>query len=61
MSQEPSSGSGVKRSDLEAIRRADVEAEKDLKRAKVLEERRERYDNPQHRWMSSRSLQQTQR
>ena len=40
MSQEPSSGSGVKRSDLEAIRRADVEAEKDLKRARMLEERR---------------------
>ena len=35
-----SSGSGVKRSNLEAIRRADVEAEKALKRAKVLEERR---------------------
>ena len=38
--QEPSSGSGVKRSNLEAIRRADAEAEKALKRAKVLEERR---------------------
>ena len=35
-----SSGSGVKRSDVEAIRRADAEAEKALKRAKVLEERR---------------------
>ena len=40
MAQEPSSGSGVKRSNLEAIRRADAEAEKALKRAKVLEERR---------------------
>ena len=40
MAQEPSSGSGVKRSNLEAIRRADAEAEKALKRAKALEERR---------------------
>ena len=40
MAQEPSSGSGVKRSNIEAIRRADAEAEKGLKRAKVLEERR---------------------
>ena len=40
MAQEPSSGSGVKRSNLEAIRRADAEAEKALKRVKVLEERR---------------------
>ena len=40
MAQEPSSGSGVKRSNLEAIRRADAEADKDLKRAKTLEERR---------------------
>ena len=40
MVQEPSSGSGVKRSNIEAIRRADAEAEKALKRAKVLEERR---------------------
>ena len=39
MAQEPSSGSGVKRSYVEAIRRADAEAEKALKRAKV-EERR---------------------
>ena len=39
MAQEPSSGSGVKRSSLEAIRRADAEAEKALKRAKVLEKR----------------------
>ena len=39
MTQEPASGSGVKRSNLEAIRRADAEAEKALKRAKVLEER----------------------
>ena len=37
--QEPFSGSGVKRSNLEAIRRAEAEAEKVLKRAKVLEER----------------------
>ena len=42
MVQEPSSGSGVKRSDVEAIRRADAGAEKALKRAKVLEERRKR-------------------
>ena len=40
MAQEPSSGSGVKRSNIEAIRRADAEAEKALKRAQVLEERR---------------------
>ena len=40
MAQEPSSGSGVKRSNFEAIRRADAEAEKALKRAKVQEERR---------------------
>ena len=40
MAQEPSIGSGVKRSNFEAIRRADAEAEKALKRAKVLEERR---------------------
>ena len=40
MAQEPSSGSGVKRANLEAIRRTDAEAEKALKRAKVLEERR---------------------
>ena len=40
MVQEPSSGSGVKRSNIEALRRADAEAEKALKRAKVLEERR---------------------
>ena len=38
--QELSSGSDVKRSNLHAIRRADGEAEKSLKRAKVLEERR---------------------
>ena len=35
-----SSGSGVKRSNSEAIRRADAETEKALKRAEVLEERR---------------------
>ena len=40
MAQEPSSGSGVNRSDVEAIRRADAVAEKTLKHAKVLEERR---------------------
>ena len=40
MAQELSSGSGVKRSNLEAIRRADAEAEKALKRAKLREERR---------------------
>ena len=40
MVEEPSSGSGVKRSKSEAIRRGDTEAEKALKRIKVLEERR---------------------
>ena len=40
MAQEPSSGSGVKRSNVEAIRRADAEAERALKRANMLEERR---------------------
>ena len=40
VAQGPSSGSGVKRSNLEAIRRADKEAEKAVKRAKLLEERR---------------------
>ena len=39
MEQEPSSSSGVKRSNIEAIRRADAEAEKALKRARLLEER----------------------
>ena len=38
MAQGPSSGSGVKRSNLEAIRRGDAEAEKALKLANVLEE-----------------------
>ena len=38
MAQEPSSGSGVKRSNLEAIRRADAEAEKPLKRSKWQED-----------------------
>ena len=38
MAQEPSSGSDVKRSNIEAIRRADAEAEKALKRARLLEE-----------------------
>ena len=36
----PSPGSGVKRSNLEAIRHADAEAEKAVKRAKMLEELR---------------------
>ena len=40
MAQDTSSGLGVKRSNLEAIRRDDAEAEKAMKRAKVLEERR---------------------
>ena len=40
MAQEPSSDSGVKRLNIEAIRRADAEAEKALTRAKVLDERR---------------------
>ena len=39
MVQEPSSGSGVRRSNIEAIRRADAEAEKALKRARLLAER----------------------
>ena len=41
MEQELSTSSGVKRLDTEAIRRADAEAEKSLKRARLLEERRE--------------------
>ena len=40
MAQEPSSGSGMKRSNLDSLRRADAEAEKALKLARVLEERR---------------------
>ena len=40
MAQEPSSRPGVKRTNLEAIRRADAEAEKALKRAIVLEGQR---------------------
>ena len=36
----PMAGSGVKRSNIEAIRRADADAEKALKRARLLEERR---------------------
>ena len=40
MAQEPSSGSGVKRSNIEAIRRADAEAEKALKPARLLKDRR---------------------
>ena len=40
MEQEPSSSSGVKRANVEAICRADAEAEKAVKRAKMLEERR---------------------
>ena len=40
--EEPSSSSGIKRStaDVEAMRRADAEAERSLKRARMLEERR---------------------
>ena len=38
--QEPSSVSGVKRSNIEAIRRADAEAEEALKLARLLDERR---------------------
>ena len=48
MAQESSSGSGVKRSNVEAIRRADAEAEKALKRAKLLEEQRN--EHLQRRW-----------
>ena len=40
MAQVPSAGSGVKRSNLGAIRRADAEAERALKRDKLQEERR---------------------
>ena len=40
LAQDPSSRSGVKRSNIEAIGRADAEAEKALKRARLLEERR---------------------
>ena len=40
MAQEPSFGSGVKRSNIEAIRRADAEAEKALQLARLLEARR---------------------
>ena len=40
VAQEPSSGSCVKRSNVEATHHADAEAEKALKRAKLLEERR---------------------
>ena len=58
VAQEPSSGSGLKRSNLEAIRRADAEAEKALKRAEVLEQRKEHL---QHRWTNWRSLRRTQR
>ena len=62
MAQEPSSGSCVKRSNLEAIRLADADAEKALKRAKVLEERRAaKRASLQHRWMNWRSLRRTQR
>ena len=39
LAREPSSGYGMKRSNFEAIRRADAGAEEALKRAKVLEER----------------------
>ena len=38
MAQEPSSGSCVKRSNIEAIRRADAEAEKALKPARLLKD-----------------------
>ena len=61
MAQERSSGSGVKRTNLEAIRRADAEAKKDVKRAKVLEARRAAKEHLQHRWMNWRSLRRTQR
>ena len=57
ITEEPSSGSGVKRSNVEAIRRADAEAEKALKRSKVLK----RNEILQHRWMNWRSLRRTQR
>ena len=50
--QESSSISGIKRSttDVEALRRADAEAEKAMKRARILNE------HLQHRWLSRRSL-----
>ena len=56
MTKEPSSGSCVKRSNLEAIRRADAEADKALKRAKLQEGRRAAKRHPQHQWMNWRSL-----
>ena len=40
MAKEPSSGSGMKRSNFDSLRRADAEAEKALTFARVLEERR---------------------
>ena len=61
MPQVLSSGSGVKRSNLEAIRRADAEAEKALKRAKLEEERRASKRASQHQWMNWWSLRRTQR
>ena len=48
MVQEPSCGSDVERSNIEAIRRADAEAEKALKRARLLQERRAA---KRRRWM----------
>ena len=59
MSQEPSSG--VKRSDLEAIRRADAGAEKDLKRTRMLEERRAAKRESATPMDELRNLQRTQR
>ena len=50
--QESSSISGIKRSttDVEALRRADADGEKAMKRARILNE------HLQHRWLSRRSL-----
>ena len=61
MTQEPSSGSGVKRSNLEAIRRADAEAEKALNVPKCWRNDVQRNDTLQHRWTNWRSLRRTQR
>ena len=54
MAQEPSSGSGVKRSNLEAIRRADAEAEKALQNCKRTDQQRN--EHLQHQWTNWRSL-----
>ena len=57
MTQESSSGSAVKRSNLEAIRRTDAEAVKTMKRGKVLEERPCIETSIRINWKSLRSMQ----